>query len=119
MIHSVLGTRVISEVVTKWPMASGAAIMGLKATAADVLVQTVVEKRDRIEPERVVVFAAFGTVYQGVIQYLLYLMVIERIFPGRSFRKVVSKVISANLVTDPLLFFPLFYIFKETIARHG
>ena len=87
MIQAIISSRMISEVVTKWPMASGAAIMGIKATAADVLVQTVVEKREKLVTERVAAFAAFGTIHQGIVQYLVFNMIIERIFPGKSFRR--------------------------------
>ena len=54
-----------------------------------------------------------------MVQYCVFNVILERMFPGRSFKKVTQKVLSANFVTDPILFFPTFYIFKETLDQHS
>lgn len=41
----------------------------------------------------------------------------ERLFPGTTPRNVISKICGMNLLSDPLLFMPTFYIFREFMVQ--
>mmetsp|Transcript_29976 Transcript_29976/g.41845 ORF Transcript_29976/g.41845 Transcript_29976/m.41845 type:complete len:239 (+) Transcript_29976:57-773(+) len=86
-----------------------------KAWAADLFVQKVVEKRDRIDLRRSVLFASFAMTYQGLFQYATFNTLGTYIWPGQGLRAVVSKVIGVNFFLDPVFFFPSFYTMKELV----
>eukprot|EP00339_Tiarina_fusa_P011178 CAMPEP_0117042524 /NCGR_PEP_ID=MMETSP0472-20121206/29611_1 /TAXON_ID=693140 ORGANISM="Tiarina fusus, Strain LIS" /NCGR_SAMPLE_ID=MMETSP0472 /ASSEMBLY_ACC=CAM_ASM_000603 /LENGTH=232 /DNA_ID=CAMNT_0004753793 /DNA_START=95 /DNA_END=793 /DNA_ORIENTATION=- len=98
------------------PLASAVGITTVNAVAADLLTQLVFEAGPW-NPKRSLVFAAFGFVYQGMAQYFIVNFGWERLFPGNSRSAVVSKICGMNLLSDPLLFMPCFYIFKEVLAQ--
>ena len=98
------------------PVLGSAVVMGIKAWLADLLIQCAVEKRDSIDTQRSVLFATFGTTYQGVFQYLMYNRGFEVWFPGRGLRNVVTKIALTNLVSDPVFFFPAFYTMREAMG---
>lgn len=54
---------------------------------------------------------------QGGVQYGIVNGVLEPLFPGRSARNVISKILGMNLVADPFFFLPTFYVFKEAMLR--
>jgi protein Mpv17 len=99
----------------KHPFASAVAITTVNAVVADLLTQVVFEAMPW-NPKRSLLFAAFGFLYQGCAQYALVNHGWERLFPGNSKKNVISKICGMNLLSDPLLFMPTFYIFKETLT---
>ena len=88
-----------------------------KAMAADLFIQTQVEKCDRVDRKRVLLFGSFGLFYQGMFQYWMYNKLFERLFPGTGVKNVIKKVAITNLFCDPVLFFPTFYTFREMLDR--
>jgi hypothetical protein len=46
----------------------------------------------------------------------LYNKVFERVFPGRGIKAVVMKVLGANVIGDPVFFFPTFYTMREVAS---
>jgi Mpv17 / PMP22 family len=94
-------------------------ITTVKAVLADLLTQLVFEKgiKNNIpwNAKRTLVFGAFGLFYQGMVQYVIVNLFWERIFPCNKPRAVVSKICAMNLLSDPLLFMPTFYIFKQVM----
>jgi protein Mpv17 len=99
----------------KNPFASAVAITTVNAVIADLLTQLVFQPMPW-NPKRSLLFAAFGFLYQGCAQYALVNHGWERLFPGNSKKNVISKICGMNLLSDPLLFMPTFYIFKETLT---
>jgi Mpv17 / PMP22 family len=104
----------------------GVSITTVKAVLADLLTQFVLEQgKNNVVPYRVwnyqrtLVFGAFGLFYQGMVQYAIVNWFWERIFPGTKPRAVVSKICAMNLVSDPLLFMPTFYIFHQFMMTTG
>ena len=69
------------------------------------------------DSKRTSLFAFFGLAYQGCAQYFIINTLLEGLFPGRTARCVLAKIASVTMVADPFLFLPVFYIFKESIAR--
>jgi hypothetical protein len=97
------------------PFSSAVAITTCNTVAADLLTQCVFEAGPW-NPKRSLLFAAFGFLYQGCAQYAIVNIGWERLFPGNEPRAIISKICGMNLLSDPLLFMPTFYIFKETMT---
>jgi len=104
------------DLVRRDPFKAALIVTTAKTVAADLLVQLAMEQQDW-EPRRTALFAAFGFAYQGVVQYFVVNIVLERIFPGQLARAVVAKCAAMNGVADPFFFLPTFYILKETICK--
>ena len=104
----------IGDTITRHPFKSALAITTGKTVAADLLVQFAIERREW-EARRTALFAAFGLIYQGAVQYLFVNIMIERLFPGHSLRAVLAKCGMMNGFCDPCFFLPTFYVFKEAI----
>lgn len=105
------------------PFISAIVITTIKAIAADLITQFILSSSKRNDHgggttiwdiRRTALFATFGLVYQGCVQYAIVNWGWERLFPGTSPRAVVSKVCGMNLVSDPFLFLPVFYVFKQS-----
>ena len=96
-----------------------------------MIVQTTIEKRDRVDWRRNAVFAAFGAVYLGGVQYFLYCALFPRLFPSTAIfaakplrqklgdmsgqRQVFAQVALDQLVHIPFLYYPTFYVLKASI----
>ena len=78
--------------------------------------QTCIERAENICWARIGLFGAFGLGYQGGFQYFFLNRGFEAVWPGTGARQVVAKVAAANLVADPVFFFPTFYSLKEILA---
>lgn len=64
------------------PFKFGCAFSCAKTSFSDWLVQTQIEKRERIDWKRNGTFAAFGLFYLGGVQYSIYVPIFSRLFPG-------------------------------------
>jgi hypothetical protein len=104
------------SLLERHPFASAVGITTVNSAAADLLTQLVFEAGPW-NPKRSLVFGAFGFFYQGMAQYFIVNYGWEKLFPGNSPKAVVSKICGMNLLSDPLLFMPCFYIFKEVLAQ--
>ena len=106
------------------PFLSAVAITTVNAVLADLLTQLVFQSSSSSWAaawkvwnwKRTAVFGGFGFLYQGVVQYAIVNGVWEKVFPGTSRRAVLSKICAMNLLSDPLLFMPTFYIFQHVIT---
>jgi len=103
----------LDGVAARRPVATSMAVTAVKAGAADVFVQTYVERSGSIEPRRAATFALFGFSYQGCFQYVVINHLLEHRFPGRSIGNIIRKVCAVNLIADPIFFFPAFYTLRE------
>ncbi len=65
-----------------YPFAFGVVLSGFKTSFSDLLVQKVVEQREKIDWKRNAAFATFGFVYLGGVQYMIYVPLFSRLFPG-------------------------------------
>lgn len=101
------------------PFASAVAITTCNAVAADLFTQLIVQSKPikDFDMQRTILLGAFGLLFQGCAQYTVVNVVWERLFPGTSPKSVVAKILGMNLLSDPLLFFPCFYIF-QTFLEH-
>ena len=66
-----------------YPFGFGIILSGVKTSASDLLVQTVVEQKawPDIDWKRNAAFATFGFIYLGGVQYTLYVPIFGRLFP--------------------------------------
>lgn len=103
----------------------------VKTSAADYLVQKHLEKKEKIDWRRNMVFTAFGGLYLGGFQWLIYVTAFRRWFPnmdkfaGQTLREkmknrpgqldLAKQVSFDNFIHYTFIYFPVFYVFKETI----
>lgn len=117
-------------------MAFGIVLSGFKTSFSDLLVQKVVEQKEKVDWKRNAAFAAFGFVYLGGVQYTLYVPIFGRLFPNaakfaakplaqkakdvRGMLQLVGQTFLDQCVHHPLMYFPAFYITKELVmAKDG
>lgn len=65
-----------------YPFAFGVVLSGCKTSFSDLLVQKVVEQREKVDWKRNAAFASFGFFYLGGVQYAIYVNLFSRLFPG-------------------------------------
>jgi hypothetical protein len=122
----------LSSFMKQRPFLSAIVITTVKAIAADLMTQFVWSKPNhhgssgsggtstptRVwDPRRTALFGTFGLVYQGCVQYAIVNWGWERLFPGNTHQAILLKVCGMNLISDPFLFLPMFYIFKQFFTR--
>jgi len=114
------------------PFAFGMGYSLLKTAGCDIMVQTVVEKRETIDWRRTSAFASFGLFYLGGVQYALYVPVFSRLFPGAAsfasktvaeklkdgagIRALFGQVFLDQFVHHPIMYFPVFYMIKDFLT---
>ena len=59
----------ISAAIKRRPLTVAITVTAGKAAAADLMVQTLVERREKVDLRRTALFGAFGGLYQGMFQY--------------------------------------------------
>ena len=121
----------IGRVARDHPFKFGCAFSCAKTSFSDWLVQTYIERRERIDWKRNMTFASFGMVYLGGVQYALYVPLFGRLFPNAASyaakpltakladaagtRSMVAQVLLDQFVHHPFLYFPCFYSLKEVV----
>jgi hypothetical protein len=72
----------LKSIPKSYPLAFGIVFSGCKTSFSDLLVQKVVERREKVDWRRNAAFAGFGFFYLGGVQYALYVPIFSRLFPG-------------------------------------
>ena len=62
------------------PLAVAVGVATVKTATADILVQTQIEKCEKLDMRRVMLFTAFGASYFGAFQYWLYVKMFSKWF---------------------------------------
>ena len=125
----------ITSVPAKYPLAFGVVFSGCKTSFSDLLVQKVVERREKVDWRRNAAFAAFGFFYLGGVQYSIYVPLFSRIFPNaasfaakplaqklkdtKGIFAMLAQVFLDQCVHHPLMYFPAFYCTKEIVMAEG
>jgi hypothetical protein len=123
--------RHLATLVKRRPLACGVAISTVKTSVADLVVQMTIERRERIDWRRNAVFASFGALWLGGVQYYLYCHLMPSMFPSAvrfnaqclrrklkdtvGQRQVLMQTAVDQLVHIPLFYFPTFYVLKASI----
>jgi predicted amino acid-binding ACT domain protein len=117
----------------KYPMAFGIVLSGFKTSFSDLMVQKVIERKEKVDWKRNAAFAAFGFVYLGGVQYMIYVPFFGRVFPAASafaakplaqkvkdvkgMMQLTAQVFLDQCVHHPVLYFPAFYCTKELVMN--
>mmetsp|Transcript_14697 Transcript_14697/g.40884 ORF Transcript_14697/g.40884 Transcript_14697/m.40884 type:complete len:439 (-) Transcript_14697:1831-3147(-) len=119
------------DVPAKHPLAFGVVLSGVKTCLMDLLVQKVVDQKEKIDWRRNAAFATFGFIYLGSVQYAIYVPIFGRIFPNAA--KFAAKPLKQKVkdvkgiwnlglqvfldqcVHHPFMYFPAFYATKELV----
>lgn len=115
-----------------YPTANNFLIATLKTAAADLIAQTVLEKKgfSEIDWKRNFLFMAFGFCYLGAFQYWYQVNIFQRLFPG--IQQFTSQPWAAKLTDMPglaglakqtvldlgvlsFVYLPTFYVFKAAV----
>lgn len=59
----------LSAAIKRRPLRVAIVVTAGKAAAADLMVQALVERKEKIDLRRTALFGAFGGIYQGMFQY--------------------------------------------------
>ena len=115
------------------PVLFGMVCAGLKTVAADLTVQTVIEKKalKDVDTKRTATFGLFGVCYLGGVQYAVFNKILPRMWPQaevfaarspagkardvKGVRSLIGLVATEQLIHTPLVFLPAFYMTKEAV----
>lgn len=119
------------------PFATNCIVATVKTAFADFIVQQGEGKNtvDTYDFKRTGVFTAFGFAYLGIAQWFVYVTVFTRVCPNAvrfsnlpwaeklkdkaGQRDLYKQVFLDNFVHYTFMYFPVFYIFKESIKGQG
>jgi Mpv17 / PMP22 family/ACT domain len=124
----------VKSIPALYPFTFGVIFSGMKTSGSDLLVQTVIERRDKIDWYRNGAFATFGFLYLGGIQYMIYVPFFGTLFPYtktfvkiqpwynklkdiRGMSQTLFQVIIDQCIHHPFMYFPAFYITKEYVMK--
>lgn len=117
----------------QFPFSFNLIVATVKTSAADLLTQTVVERKsaDQIDWKRNASFCVFGFAYLGGFQYWLQVNLFKRMFTGMerftklSFAEKIrdgpgmltagKQVAFDVLIHLPFMYYPTFYVVKEAV----
>jgi len=121
----------IKKTPIQHPLLFGIVLSTFKTSLSDLLVQTVIEKKEKIDWKRNAAFASFGCFYLGGVQYAIYVNGFQRLFPSaasfaaksvreklkdpKGIRNLFGQVFLDQAIHHPLMYFPAFYITKEVV----
>jgi hypothetical protein len=127
--------RAARRMPMRYPFFFGVGLSTVKNGGADVLVQSQVEgvPLGAIDWRRTSVFAAFGCVFCGAWQYVLFVKTMPVLCPsavafaakplraklrdGAGLRQLCVQVFVENGLNNPLLYWPIFYSIKTFIEQ--
>ena len=124
----------LSSLPRRRPITVGVGVSTVKTCAADAIAQLYLEKRETLDRRRSAIFAAWGAVYLGGVQYFIYVHLFARVlFPSaaafvarpvadrladRAGQLVVLKQVALDqFLHHPFVLFPAFYCVKEGIEK--
>jgi len=127
--------HLITAIGSRHPFAFGVAVACAKTAVADLFVQNYVEKIDKINKRRCLLFALWGFIWLGGVQYFLFVKCYSRWFPRvEEFARksigekladtngqlnVVKQVLFDALVHMPWFYLPAFYTLKSILETEG
>lgn len=124
--------QLLSKMPQKYPFAFQLPIASIKTWAADYLVQTQVERREEIDVNRSLTFAAFGLLYSGGFQYAVFVKGFTRWFPkaapftklplrnkmaDKAGLKALLGQIAAHSAVSTCAYLPMYYCLKEFVSE--
>lgn len=117
------------------PYAFNIMVATFKTALADYLVQMFIEKKEKFDMKRNAVFVAFGCLYLGMFQWFVYVTCFAKLCPNAikfanmswkdkmAFKAgkidLAKQVFLDNFVHYTFVYFPVFYVLKESIQGEG
>lgn len=136
--HDIQYSGLLQQLMTfpkRRPYATNIMIATIKTGLADYVVQMWVEKKKQFDWKRNAVFITFGCLYLGVFQWFVYVTCFKKLCPNavkfanmtwaekRAFKPgqidLAKQVLLDNFVHYTFIYFPVFYVFKESIQGKG
>ncbi|KAK3245740.1 hypothetical protein CYMTET_44709 [Cymbomonas tetramitiformis] len=116
------------------PFTFGVLVATVKTGACDLLMQYY-SGNEHIDWNRFKLFVGFGFAYLGVFQWLIYVTLFKRLFPGmatfanqslreklknkQGMKMLVGQVAFDNFIHYTFIYFPVFYVFKEILQQRS
>ncbi|CAM9700286.1 unnamed protein product, partial [Heterosigma akashiwo] len=104
------------------PYTAAGIVCGIKAAAADLIVQKKTKMTDKakLDIKRNLAFIFYGSMYQGICQEYIY----NHLYPlwfghGTNWQVVLTKVSFDCLIQTTVITLPVAYLVKATIYRHS
>ena len=128
-----MALRSVTAFAAAHPWAFGCGGATVKTAVCDVMVQMQLEGKslEEVDARRVAIFTTFGFGFLGCWQYVLFVKVMPRLFPGveafaakplrekladrAGLRAVAGQVALENLVNNAVLYFSCFYTVQALI----
>lgn len=121
------------SILSRNPFTSQLFIATAKTSAADLIVQKQVEKKEHIDWQRNLAFTAFGFGFLGCVNWAIYVHGFSRIFPGMvtfcnqsvreklanksGIRQLFGQIALDFVVVQPVIYWPTLYLFKEAVQQ--
>lgn len=115
----------------KHPFLFGVTVATTKTGAVDFCIQNYVEKNEKINWTRVLVFSGLGLTFNGSWQYFLFVKAMPRMLPNtahflekpfvekmkdrQGLKEVMIQLGIENGINNPILYFPIFYTIQESL----
>lgn len=125
--------QLVMKIPIHHPFAFGVLAATVKTVGVDYLVQRYVEKKERIDTNRLSVFALFGCVYLGAFQYGLFVKLMPRLCPNalsfiqkpwrqkladkQGLKELGIQLFLENGINNVFIYWPVFYIIQEFLAE--
>ena len=101
--------RHLDALARRWPVGFACGTAAMKTTSADLIVQTLIEKREKLDLQRTAAFGLFGFGWMGGGQYWVYVTLLPRLLPATTVPATLGKVALDQFIHVPFVFMPLFY----------
>jgi len=112
--------RAYASASRAWPLPVAFATCWVKGSASDVVTQSIVEKKEKIDWRRNAAFATFSGAYLGCGQHVVYNVLFTRWFgSAQNLPTALKKVAADGLWHVPMLYLPLYYSFQDTMLGDG
>ena len=117
-VWSLQGSVLVADFMWQWArrlnsacqrnaLAFGVAISTCKAVTADVLAQKIVEGKEKLDSQRILVFSVFGFFYCGMCQHAIYAVAYPRLVSALTLQQPAKAAF--QIVLDQVLHLPFFY----------
>mmetsp|Transcript_53189 Transcript_53189/g.122217 ORF Transcript_53189/g.122217 Transcript_53189/m.122217 type:complete len:187 (-) Transcript_53189:179-739(-) len=111
--------NLLSASARRYPLAVACASTTLKTTSADVIVQTFIERREKLDYKRTAAFTIFGCGWMGAGQYFVYCKLLEALLPARTVSAALGKMSLDQFIHVPFVFMPIFYLTDACVQGEG
>ena len=102
----------VNTICRRHPLAFGVAISTYKAVTADVLAQKILEGKEKLDSQRILVFSCFGFFYCGLSQHAIYAVAYPWLVSTLALQqpaRAAFQIAIDQVLHLPFFYFPTFY----------